>query len=105
MPIRSTTPQSCSRVCIGFSEGHGAICIVRGLETPQGDATRGEHGRHRLLDERPNPLAERYRVLMDLPPVLLAFQTVMQLRYGAVRAHGSRIPSRSAARLRIGSRS
>lgn len=39
-----------------------------------------------LLDERPNPLADRYRVLIDARPVLLAFQTVMELRYGALRA-------------------
>jgi hypothetical protein len=40
MPIRLTTPQSCSRVCIATNEGHGTICIARGPGTPQGDATR-----------------------------------------------------------------
>lgn len=39
-----------------------------------------------LLDERPNPLAERYRALVGTAPVLLAFQTVMELRFGAIRA-------------------
>ena len=39
-----------------------------------------------LFDERPNPLAERYRDLIGPAPVLLAFQTVMELRYGAIRA-------------------
>jgi hypothetical protein len=36
-----------------------------------------------LLDGRPNPVAERYRALIETRPVLLAFQTVMELRYGA----------------------
>ncbi len=39
-----------------------------------------------LLDDRPNPLAERYRELIGSQPVLLAFQTVMELRFGALRA-------------------
>jgi predicted nucleic acid-binding protein len=39
-----------------------------------------------LLDERPNPIAERYRDLIGPQPVLLAFQTVMELRFGALRA-------------------
>ena len=39
-----------------------------------------------LFDERPNPLAERYRDLIGPVPVLLAFQTVMELRFGAIRA-------------------
>jgi predicted nucleic acid-binding protein len=39
-----------------------------------------------LLDERPNLLAQRYRDLIGPAPVLLAFQTVMELRYGALRA-------------------
>jgi predicted nucleic acid-binding protein len=39
-----------------------------------------------LLDERPNPLAERYRRLIGMEPVVLAFQTVMELRFGALRA-------------------
>ena len=39
-----------------------------------------------LFDERPNQLAERYRDLIGPAPVLLAFQTVMELRYGVLRA-------------------
>ena len=39
-----------------------------------------------LLDDRPNPLADRYRQLIGSQPVLLAFQTVMELRFGALRA-------------------
>lgn len=39
-----------------------------------------------LLDERPNPLADRYRRLIGPAPVLLTFQTVMELRFGAIRA-------------------
>jgi tRNA(fMet)-specific endonuclease VapC len=39
-----------------------------------------------LFDDRPNPLAERYRLLIGGRAVLLAFQTVMELRYGALRA-------------------
>jgi tRNA(fMet)-specific endonuclease VapC len=39
-----------------------------------------------LLDERPNRLSDRYRELIGAAPVLLAFQTVMELRFGALRA-------------------
>ena len=39
-----------------------------------------------LFDDRPNSVADRYRTLFDATPVLLAFQTVMELRYGALRA-------------------
>jgi predicted nucleic acid-binding protein len=39
-----------------------------------------------LLDDRPNPLADRYRNRLGAQPVLVAFQTVMELRYGALRA-------------------
>lgn len=39
-----------------------------------------------FFDERANPVADRYRALIDASPVLLAFQTVMELRYGALRA-------------------
>jgi predicted nucleic acid-binding protein len=39
-----------------------------------------------LFDDRPNVLAERYRELIGAAPVLLAFQTVMELRFGALRA-------------------
>lgn len=39
-----------------------------------------------LMDERPNALGERYRELIGSAPVLLAFQTVAELRFGAIRA-------------------
>ncbi len=39
-----------------------------------------------LFDQRPNPVADRYRALIGTRPVLLAFQTVMELRYGALHA-------------------
>ncbi len=39
-----------------------------------------------LFDDRPNRLAEQYRALIGPRPVLLAFQTVMELRYGVLRA-------------------
>ena len=39
-----------------------------------------------LFDDRPNSVADRYRTLIDTTPVLLAFQTVMELRCGALRA-------------------
>jgi predicted nucleic acid-binding protein len=39
-----------------------------------------------LLDDRPNSVADRYRVLIDATPVLLAIQRVMELRYGTFRA-------------------
>src|ERR1035438_811426 len=39
-----------------------------------------------LFDERPNPVADQYRVLIGRAPVVLAFQTVMELRFGAIRA-------------------
>jgi predicted nucleic acid-binding protein len=39
-----------------------------------------------LFDDRPNPLADRYRALIGAVPALLAFHTVMELRFGAIRA-------------------
>lgn len=39
-----------------------------------------------LFDERPNALADRYRQLIGSAPALLMFQTVMELRFGAIRA-------------------
>lgn len=39
-----------------------------------------------LFDDRPSALADRYRSLIGATPVLLAFQTVMELRFGAMRA-------------------
>ena len=35
-----------------------------------------------LFDDRPNPLADRYRATIGPAPVLLPFQTVMELRFG-----------------------
>src|ERR1019366_3141799 len=45
-----------------------------------------------LFDERPNVLAERYRQLIGQSPVLLTLQTVMELRFGAIRAGGGEFP-------------
>ncbi len=42
-----------------------------------------------LFDQRPNPVADRYRALIDARPVLLAFQTVMELRYGPCTPAGA----------------
>jgi predicted nucleic acid-binding protein len=39
-----------------------------------------------LFDDRPNRLADRYRMLINQRPVVIAFHTVMELRYGALRA-------------------
>lgn len=39
-----------------------------------------------LFEDRSDLLTERYRDLISTRPVLLAFQTVMELRYGALRA-------------------
>ncbi len=39
-----------------------------------------------LLDDRPEDLAAGYRRLIGAAPMLLAFQTLMELRYGALRA-------------------
>lgn len=40
-----------------------------------------------FFEEHPDELAQRYRDLIGSRPVLLAFQTVMELRYGALRAN------------------
>ena len=39
-----------------------------------------------LFDQRPNPLRDRYRTLINDRRVLVAFQSVMELRYGALHA-------------------
>jgi len=39
-----------------------------------------------LFEDCPNPLADTYRELIGGEPVVLAFQTVMELRFGALRA-------------------
>lgn len=58
-----------------------------------------------LLDERPNPLADQYRQLIGSSPVLLAFQTVAELRFGALRAGWGELRrrrlDRSIARLTV----
>jgi predicted nucleic acid-binding protein len=51
-----------------------------------------------LFDERPNPLANRYRALIGRRSVLLAFQTVMELRYGALRANWGELRRRRLER-------
>jgi len=47
---------------------------------------RGHHGHQLLFDERPNPVADQYRVLIAERRLFLAFHTVMELRFGAIRA-------------------
>lgn len=47
-----------------------------------------------LFDDRPNRLADRYRELIGPMPVLLTFQTVMELRYGVLRAGWSQLRRR-----------
>lgn len=42
-----------------------------------------------LFDQRPNPMADRYRELIEGTPVLLAFQTVMELRHGPCTPAGA----------------
>ncbi len=39
-----------------------------------------------LLEDRADQLTDQYRALIDTSRVLLAFQTVIELRYGALRA-------------------
>lgn len=51
-----------------------------------------------LFDGRPNPLADRYRELIGPNPVLLAFQTVMELRYGVLRAEWGELRRRRLER-------
>ena len=54
-----------------------------------------------LFENRPNPLADRYRELIGSEPVVLAFQTVMELRFGALRAGWGELRRRRLER-RIG---
>jgi len=46
----------------------------------------GQDGHQLAVRDRPNPLADRYRELIGSEPVVLAFQTVIELRFGALRA-------------------
>jgi len=39
-----------------------------------------------LFDERANPLGKRYRQIVEPARVILSFQSVMELRFGALRA-------------------
>ena len=52
-----------------------------------------------LFDDRLNPVADRYRELIGASPVLLAFQTVAELRYGALRAGWGELRRRRLDRL------
>jgi predicted nucleic acid-binding protein len=54
-----------------------------------------------LLDDRPNALADRYRDLIGPQPILLAFQTVMELRFGALRAAWAATPKARASCRRV----
>ena len=49
-----------------------------------------------LFDERSNQLAGRYRELIGAAPALLAFQTVRELRFGALRAGWGRVAAASS---------
>lgn len=51
-----------------------------------------------LLDERPNNLADRYRELIGDREVLLPFQTVAELRYGAIHAGWGELRKRGLER-------
>ncbi len=51
-----------------------------------------------LFDDRPNALADQYRASIDTRPVFLAFQTVMELRFGALRARWGELRQRRLER-------
>lgn len=51
-----------------------------------------------LFDHRTNALADQYRELIGDAPVLLAFHTVMELRFGAMRAEWGELRSRRLER-------
>jgi hypothetical protein len=55
-----------------------------------------------LLNDRPEDLAGRYRDLIGANPVLLAFQTLMELRYGAPRAGWGELQSPPVGTLGTG---
>jgi len=58
-----------------------------------------------LFGQRPNPVADRYRALIETRPALLAFQTVMEVRYGALHAGWGELrrrrPERRIAELAV----
>ncbi len=51
-----------------------------------------------IIAPRPNPSAERYRDLIGGLPVLLSFQIVMELRFGALRANWGELRRRRLER-------
>jgi predicted nucleic acid-binding protein len=51
-----------------------------------------------LFDDRPNPLADCYHDLIGPRPVLLAVHTVIELRFGALRAGWGELRSRRLER-------
>ena len=51
-----------------------------------------------LFDQRTNPLRDRYRSLIDDRRVLVAFQSVMELRYGALHARWGELRRRRLER-------
>lgn len=51
-----------------------------------------------LFDDHLNPRADRYRAVIADSPVLLSFQTVMELRYGALHARGGQLRRRQLDR-------
>lgn len=51
-----------------------------------------------MFVERPNPMAERYRWLIGQSPVMLSFQTVMELRFGALHANWGELRRRRLER-------
>lgn len=51
-----------------------------------------------LFEDRPNPRADRYREPIGSEPVVLAFQTVMELRFGALRARWGELRRRRLER-------
>lgn len=56
-----------------------------------------------LLDERARSAAERYRDLIGSRPVVVAFQTLMEIRYGALRAGWGDLRRRRLERSLAGS--
>lgn len=51
-----------------------------------------------MFVEQPNPTAERYRTLIGHSPVMLSFQTVTELRFGALRANWGELRRRRLER-------
>lgn len=51
-----------------------------------------------LFDDRPSTLADHYRQLIGSQPVVLAVQTVMELRFGALQAGWSELRRRRLER-------